>query len=327
MAEVTSAAKRRLRVIVESYYDVLDQRIRTDHRVCNYSEHAGLVGAVGEIEAERLQSAGISDYRAAVRKHKADGKYLESYIKAGHELEDWHKEMDKVMSGQEAYLKRLAMREIKDHPLWTGWLSQVRGIGPCLAGGILAWIDPRRANHCGQLWRYCGLGVIIDDWRCPACSKTIPAQSEAGAVKPIDGVVKCPGCGNAMNPAGHAERRVRGEKTRFNPRAKVLAWKIGESFVKQSAEKSGYRRLYDQFRAKIDAQPCMKVHYDDKKKVIPCFDAHKFAQAKRAVVKIFLSHVYKTWRGILGLPVSDPYPFSFLGHDKAGYIEPVVDRE
>jgi len=34
------------------------------------------------------------------------------------------------------------------------------------------------------------------------------------------------------------------------------------------------------------------------------------------MVKIFLQHLWVTWREIEGLPVSDPYSISIMGHAK-----------
>jgi hypothetical protein len=346
LADIGQAAKRRLRVIVESYYDVLDQRIRTDHRVRNYAEHGGLIAVLGDEESYRLQRAGVQEYKKAIKdlkfsdkeekeikriggienykaKDEPDQKRVDfflGYLEAEKELDGWHQSMNKVMSGQEAYLKRLAMGEIADHPLWTEWLQYVYGIGPCLAGGLLSWVDIRRCDHVSQLWKYAGQAVKTEKWTCRACGNEIPHHPS------LRDDVKCPKCANSMQPIGAADRRVKGEKTGYNPRLKTHCFKIAESFVKQNAAKSGYRRLYDQFRAKVDSEPCNKVHLDEKtKKPIPCFDAHKFAKAKRLVIKVFLAHCYLKWRGIVGLPTSDPYVFGMMAHDKASYIEPIFD--
>jgi hypothetical protein len=42
--------------------------------------------------------------------------------------------------------------------------------------------------------------------------------------------------------------------------------------------------------------------------------------ARRKMVKIFLSHLWATWRKMEGLTVTKPYVFSVLGH--SDYIEP-----
>ena len=60
--------------------------------------------------------------------------------------------------GIEDELSAIIGRTVKDHPVWP-WLDEVKGIGPGLAGAILAPIDILRANSVSALWKYAGQGV------------------------------------------------------------------------------------------------------------------------------------------------------------------------
>ncbi len=236
-----------LRVLVETYYDVQDQRIRGAHRIRQYTE--------------------ITDTPERM-------------------LEGWHDEIDKRMSSSEGYLQRRVQKLLDDEPLWRDWLVDVRGIGPCLAGGIMAWLDPAKAPHRSSFWKYAGLSV----------------------------------------QDGEQEKRKRGQKIQYVPKLKTLSWKIGESFIKQTKpHPSEYRRLYERFRIKVNNQTCSREHIIDGKKV-ECFDAHKYAKAKRLTVKIFLAHVWEVWRRMEGLPVEDPYPMAHKGHSMNDYIPPMRDK-
>lgn len=312
--EIGPVAERRVRLIINSYYDVLDQRIRTDHRVRVYAEHAGLVAAMGESEAEALKLQGMETYRKAIADKKDEEVFKVAFKAAEVELDDWHKEMDKTMAAQEAYLKKLAQREIDGVPIWDQWLSKVRGIGPCLAGGLIAWVDPRKAAHVSSLWRYCGLGVTSQGTVCLACGKRDENEPTSNACS----------CGGTLFRVGEADRRKAGQKLGYNPKCKTLAWKISSQFVRGGGV---YRELYDRLRSEVDAKPCRKVHLDPKTKaVVPCFDAHKHAKAMRMTAKIFLSHYWQRGRELLGLPAPKPFAFGVLGHDAASFIEPMVDR-
>jgi hypothetical protein len=342
-SDVSQESKRRLRLIVETYYDVQGVRIETEHRIRQYAEHEGLIAVVGNEKTDLLRREGMEAYRKGVRNAKEDPAFLAAFETAVHRLEDeeHHRKVNDLMRQQETILKRQAMHEVSDHPLWTTWLSRVYGIGPCLAGGLIAWLDPYRWRHESELWRYMGLAVVVDGWKCYACKHDLehhPSLVTRERPQPL-----CPKCGNAMAAVGHAERREKGQKMKYNPKCKVLAFKIGESFVRCSAAKSGYRKLYDSFRKKLETAPCNKVHKDEKGNPIPCFDAHRHAKAKRLVVKIFVAHVYQVWRKLLGLPVSKPYvysqgvppvpagdernPFRFWsgGHDPEAMIQPIYD--
>ena len=48
-------------------------------------------------------------------------------------------------------------QEIKGLPIWENYLKQVRGIGPCFAGGLISWIDITKCPTVSSLWYYSGL--------------------------------------------------------------------------------------------------------------------------------------------------------------------------
>lgn len=93
----------------------------------------------------------------------------------------------------EAEYERIIWREIKDWPIVTEWLGSVKGIGPRLAGLLIANLQPiDRFPTVGKLWAYAGLHV----------------------------------------KDGKAVRRTKGEKANWNAELKTTAWKIGNSFIK-----------------------------------------------------------------------------------------------
>jgi len=101
-------------------------------------------------------------------------------------------------------------------------------------------------------------------------------------------------CGLAPN-----QERRKGEKVSYNPKVKVLCWKVGQSFIKF---RCFGRRLYLDFRAYIEKRE-------------PEWSAlHHHNWARRKVTKLFLAAVWEKWRRMNGLPVSEPYAISILGH-------------
>ena len=165
--------------------------------------------------------------------------------------------------------------ESKEHPMYP-WLISVRGIGPVLAGGLLAYIrDIGRFDTVSKLWAYVGLHVI-------------------------DGV---------------APKRRRGEKANWSTPLKTLCWKIGESFVKargpyRDLYDSYKARDREKHPEKIDSGRKSKAGTA----IYTYSDGHIHARAKRYAVKIFLSHLWEVWRKQEGLPVRDPYALEVLGH-------------
>jgi hypothetical protein len=125
----------------------------------------------------------------------------------------------------------------------------------------------------------------------------------------------------------------KGQKRPFNASLKTLCWKLGESFVKVSANPNDfYGQIYLQ-RKDLETERNEAGSYADscaeilkKKNFSKSTDAYKayitgklpkghiHARAKRYAVKLFLSHLHEVWRKHEGLPVPDTYPIAHLGH-------------
>lgn len=218
--------------------------------------------------------------------------------------------------------KRLT-KEIKSYPLYVDYFEKIYGIGPILSAGLMAYIeDISKFRHVSSLWQYCGVGM---NTYCEKCKKPtsveITYQGEKGKTiakrqKPMK---VCPNCKGETIP--FRQRRVAGYQSNYNDKFKVLCWKIGNSFVKQSAAKSGYRRLYDEIKITERTKHPEKIVTNGK---TAYNDGHIHNMTMRKVVKIFLSHVWSTWRELDGLLVTPPYESQILNHS---IVEPFVDKE
>ena len=91
----------------------------------------------------------------------------------------------------EAEIRQYIWNEIKDLPIVEKFLKNIRGIGPVLAGGLVTLFDINKADRPSGFWHYAGLHVVN----------------------------------------GKAPKRKRGKKLDYNPKAKVLCWKLGRSFL------------------------------------------------------------------------------------------------
>lgn len=194
----------------------------------------------------------------------------------------------------EKQIKDYITHEIKTLPIYKNFLKPVKGIGPILSGGILAWLDPYKADHASSFWKYCGLHVVD----------------------------------------GKAIKRQKGKKLGFNVKMRVLAWKIAKSFVRQRTpfyreiydeaklkenEKLGncienpqncsmYKDCIKKFKTKAK-----RIGSNPKKP--PC-KQHIDYRAMRKMVKRFLADLWTTWRSLEGLPVTEPYAIAILHHNK-----------
>ena len=84
---------------------------------------------------------------------------------------------------------------VKDHLMWD-WFERVKGIGPGLAGCLVAHVDIHKAHTVSALWRYAGQGVGSD---------------------------------------GQRDRLQKGQKAVFNKELKRICYLIGSSFLRSSS--------------------------------------------------------------------------------------------
>jgi len=131
----TDLASRResleyLKLVVRRLYDAQKLRIQSDLRV------------------QRLEREGI-----------VIGERIEQTFARAHDLE--------VQTEKE--YERIVARELKQFDIWSKWLKDVKGIGPRIAGLLVANIaDPRRFDNVAKLWAYCGMHTLPTCQDCGA---------------------------------------------------------------------------------------------------------------------------------------------------------------
>ena len=209
------------------------------------------------------------------------------------------------MSGLEWY--PIAMKEIEDRfqkemlqfvkkeKVWDDFLSKVKGIGPVMAAGLIAWFDdPTKANTPSKMWKYAGLAVT-------------------------DGV---------------ADRRRKGEKELgFNPKLKVHMWKIGKQLFFAKGNYYQYyleqKEMISQKHApKTDVESLKpderKKYWQEHPDEWPNGKMHRYALRK--MQKLFLANFWEAWRISEGLPTPPPYAEAILGHVDIIHYWEMVDR-
>lgn len=274
-----------IRALVEMYYDFQTQRIISGNRID------------GNVRQELIKEDDLEKY--GVNNVLASTKSFEKDIQ-----------------------KRLT-QEIKAHPMYSEYLVNIQGIGVVLSSGLMAYIeDIGRFKNISSLWQYAGVGM---NTYCEQCNKPTFVEvtydtegKEKKTAKRLRPMKQCPMCDSGTIPI--RQRRTVGYQSNYNDKFKVLCWKIASSFVKQNAAKSGYRKIYDQIKADEHRKHPETVMVNGKKTQN---DGHLHNKAMRKTVKIFLSHVWTTWRTKEGLPVTKPYESQVLNHS---IIEPFTDK-
>ena len=198
-------------------------------------------------------------------------------------------------------IEKLIKQQLKHHALYNQYLALITGIGPILAAGLISYIDDiEKFKHASSLWQYTGYGA---NRFCPKCKKPTFVEkkfSTGKKVKQLRPFEKCPVCNSDTEFV--IQKRVAGYLINWNPSLKQMAWKAGKSFVKQSPKRSKYRKLYT------------KIKKAEKRKHPDYSDGHIDNATMRKVVKIFLVHLWQTWRRQQGLETSEPYTKQLLGH-------------
>jgi Transposase IS116/IS110/IS902 family len=235
----------------------------------------------------------------------------------------------------EAGIRKDMDEALVGHPAMI-WLGRVKGVGPTLATKLFGLIgDISTFTTASKLWRYAGLAVI-DGKRerprgafCPHCGKRGRAKAHP-----------CPVLGETIE--------VVGEKLHYNVKLKTTLFLIAGSFLKAG---SPYVRIYREARVtylqratgkprawceeKLETLTRSAAAKKSKDRTVAkagealykataaeieaarvpgsWTSAHQHLAALRKMEKLFLVHLWKTWREALGLPTPVPYVFAHPG--------------
>jgi len=169
---------------------------------------------------------------------------------------------------------------LKEHEIFTQYLTKVKGIGPAMAGVILSEIDFTKAKYPSSLWKYAGLDVA---------SNGVGRSRKKEHLVDIDYIDKD---GKPATKKGIT----------FNPFLKTkLTGVLAGSFLK--AGDNPYKEAYYNYKDRLENH----VIHKTKSK------GHRHNMANRYIVKLFLIDLHREWRTIAGLPVSVPYSEGKLG--------------
>lgn len=182
-------------------------------------------------------------------------------------------------------------RLLKPFPIYTEWLSKQKGVGPQLAGVILAYFDPYVAPTPSSFLSYAGIAVDPE--------------------------------------TGKADRLRKGHQAHFNPwlKAKLLAVLCG-SFVKARSPWACfyYYRKHRRVNQTVDVCMLCKGEKKFRGKTCECCkgtggpaawgasDMHRHKDANRYMLKMFLTELWLQWRQMEDLPLRVPYQVEYLGH-------------
>lgn len=239
------------------------------------------------------------------------------------------------------------------------WLVSIKGIGPTLACGLMAYFDVEGINYATHFLSYAGLNDNNRPWLGAEASKKI-VEEVLGDSKVITDehleelsiITKWKygylneAC-SKYDDEGNLKSRSKADlikaisKVPYNKKLKTLIFKIEESFIKNANRGSLYGKLYQE-RKILETQLNEELHYKDQaeqilktKNIGKTTDAYKaYSQGKlpkahiqrraaRWATKIFICHVFEEMYRVHNKAKPEPfYVFTKLGHKD--YIEPEV---
>ena len=204
----------------------------------------------------------------------------------------------KRLEEQEALHFRQMTATLEKIPVYVSYLNQQRGIGPAMAGVLIATLDPPKARYVSSFWAYAGLDVGSDGRGRSRRQEHLVERSY-------------------IDKNGKEAMRM---GVTYNPWLKTKLFTLAGSFMRSA---SPWRQVYDGYKHRLQTdsvrEKCTVGEY--KKRHAAGEDTTKIwtpgridMAAKRYMLKMFLADLWVHWRKLEGLPVTETYQEAKLGH-------------
>ncbi len=233
----------------------------------------------------------------------------QSHLKRQHRKDPVADKLLLEVGGLEETIDKMVSDLLNQHPAYP-WFSQIKGVGKENIGKVIGLIDIEKADTISSLWKFAGY---------------------------------------AVDPDGHAPRRVKGKKLEYNARLRTMCWRMASSLLRAKGSYYKYylaqkelleiRKKNEGFsivpasklpRKKIakrgsDGEVQIKDKREESLHVIS--EGHIHNMALRKMIKLFLSHLWLVWREEAGLPLTKPYAIDRMKHNS--FIPPyeMVDKK
>lgn len=274
------------RYLVDVYYQMQDQRIRTNNQVKGLERDAKKADTTAE----------------------------------PHDALDWVKTQFETLEQQVAKLLAIYTQQ---HPM-AWFFDQTIGIGPVLSAGLLAHIDINRAPTAGHIYSFAGLNPETK-WE-KGKKRPFNAELKKLCWKIGDSFVKVSNHPNGFYGRVYRERKAYEWERNMSgalsgqANAKLEAFKIGKSTDAHAwyAGKCDPVKVRESLESGT-APTAANCTGDNGIPMLP--PAQIDARARRYAVKLFLSHLQECWwREETGTEPPAPYVIAHGGH--AHYVKP-----
>lgn len=249
-------SKDKLRKLIQVRYDYQDLRIRTSNRLS--------------------KKADGSD------QNKDDAILPEDEVPQIRSLLDTSRDME---DGIEMAIKA----EVEKFPIYTEFLSKVKGCGPSLSAILISSIDINKAVYASKMVQYAGLN--------PGMKRGKKKDADGNIIE-TDELVR-------------GDKPTKGYLLPYNAFLKTkLMGVLAGCMLKANSQ---YRIYYDNMRERLSNSD-KPVNGNPERKWKDETKAHINMASQRYMIKMFLQDLYGVWRQLEGLPARKPYQEEYLGH-------------
>lgn len=237
---------------------------------------------------------------------------------------------------QEDTIKKELENVLQRFPIYTEFLSKIKGLGPVAAGWIVGEYDIHEASTVSKMWQYTGLnpGLVIGKKRkemkngrfsLELTDTLVKADRQTpGFVSPFNKRLRTAMVGVMATDIIKTNVRYRNaddDEYAQVPNAyrRIKKNKDGTEQKQVLLELSGYAKMYVDYKARLESSDKMTTETKKGGTVVEipwkeATDGHRDMAAKRYMVKMFLKDLYVAWRTLEGLPVRPTYQEEYLGH-------------
>jgi len=254
-------------------------------------------------EHDRLSDAivGLSKKRAE-KYIKDEGGVISSYF----EYEMTSEYIESLL--REQRVDKMIGKLVKEFPIWNKCMSHIVGLGPVIAGSILAFVDIHKSESVSAFWRYCGVDVRPNG---QGASKMYPKKNEKGEPNPPGNYV----IQEYINSKGELDvKKSLGYGTFL--KSKLLGVLPGSILKQQHRPGNYYAPIFYNTRKMYQNHP----NHSWKSPL------HIQRMANRKMVQIMLMHIWICWRTLEGLDIKQPYHERVLGKTHKGETQEDICR-
>lgn len=242
-----------------------------------------LTKSLYDFQNYRIRTAGRLNLKADKTAQKDNGTKAYLTLRAIESLQECFSYIEKV----ETMFSRKLTQAIKEMPEWTGFLADIRGLGPLMAAVLISEIDIEKATTVSKIWQFAGLN--------------------SGSVK---GKKIKNGSAVETNDLIRGDKPARGYILPYN---KFLKTKLmGVLSICLIRTNSPYRKYYDGYKSRLENSEQVITGKDCK--WCETSALHRDVAARRYMIKMFLKDYYIAVRSIYGMEIRNCYQEEYLGH-------------